>query len=265
MAEDTHKPRRDRSPSYPGLPLEQAIDKARVLYEKERKNSVPVQTVLLKHWGYKSVTTGAATVALAAVKKFGLIVDEGSGASRRVRLTDLALKILLNPDDQARRAAVVEAAMTPPIHAELWKTYSGDLPSDDSLHYELVVNRNFTETGAKEFIAQFRATTSYAGIDSADMFLLGNESNRSEDADDDDGDAYHANRLRTDLGRVFKDPEYKPKDPAVTSIPVLLPGAQSVTIEGRFPISEAAWTQLLAVLNAMKPGLVREPDEPDEH
>lgn len=33
-------------------------------------------------------------------------------------------------------------------------------------------------------------------------------------------------------------------------------GAAPVIIEGRFPMTEDEWTQFLAVLTAMKPGLV---------
>ncbi|HEV2360545.1 MAG TPA: hypothetical protein VGS21_02470 [Acidimicrobiales bacterium] len=35
---------------------------------------------------------------------------------------------------------------------------------------------------------------------------------------------------------------------------------KNVTISGPFPLNEAEWHQLLAVLNAMKPGLVADPD-----
>ena len=49
----------------------------------------------------------------------------------------------------------------------------------------------------------------------------------------------------------------------VLTIPVPIVGGKSVTIEGEFPISEAAWGQFLAVLNAMKPGLVQATDSGD--
>ena len=44
------------------------------------------------------------------------------------------------------------------------------------------------------------------------------------------------------------------------TIPVPIIGGKPVMIEGEFPISEAAWAQFLAVLAAMKPGLVRDPE-----
>ena len=49
------------------------------------------------------------------------------------------------------------------------------------------------------------------------------------------------------------------------TIPVPVIGGAPVPIEGEFPISEAAWSQFMAVLNAMKPGLVSQPvDDEDE-
>ena len=35
-----------------------------------------------------------------------------------------------------------------------------------------------------------------------------------------------------------------------------LPGGRHLLIEGDFPVSEAEWDQFIAVLDAMKPGLV---------
>ena len=41
-------------------------------------------------------------------------------------------------------------------------------------------------------------------------------------------------------------------------------GGSPVTVEGVFPITPAAWDQFIAVLNAMKPGLVASADDADE-
>lgn len=42
------------------------------------------------------------------------------------------------------------------------------------------------------------------------------------------------------------------------SYTIPLMGGAAVVVEGEFPISEQEWAQFLAVLNAMKPGLVGE-------
>ncbi len=43
------------------------------------------------------------------------------------------------------------------------------------------------------------------------------------------------------------------------TIAVPLLGSPPVIVEGKFPVSEAEWTYLMAVLSAMKPGLVLPP------
>ena len=48
----TEKGKRGRSPSYPGLNLEEAIQRTKTLYAHESQNSAHV-AVVLGHWGYK--------------------------------------------------------------------------------------------------------------------------------------------------------------------------------------------------------------------
>lgn len=251
MTEQTQdRTKRERSPAYPGISLGQAIDRAQVLYDQERRNAAPVTTVV-RHWGFSNPSNGAATVALSALEKFGLIAVTGTGSNRKVRLTDLALTILLNPDKTEVAHSIREAALNPPIHRLLWNEYQGDLPSDDTLRYELIVGKRFSERGADNFIGQFRATIAFAKLDPLDS-VAAPDNEPSEPA------APVSEPGRTDLGRVFKEPGYRPKEAGVLTIPVPLAGAEPVTIEGKFPITEAAWGQLMAVLTAMKPGLVKD-------
>jgi hypothetical protein len=59
-----------------------AIRLARELYERERQHPTPVEKIV-QYWGYKGMT-GPAGLSLAALKKFGLMTDEGKGAERVV-------------------------------------------------------------------------------------------------------------------------------------------------------------------------------------
>ncbi len=47
-------------------------------------------------------------------------------------------------------------------------------------------------------------------------------------------------------------------EPGVVTVPVLVPDSGSVSISGRFPISERDWNQLMTVLSAMKLGMVED-------
>lgn len=162
--EEERRKKKGRSPSYPAISLKVAIEKADMLYRREGKHPTPTSTAL-SDIGY-STTSGAGIVALAALKKFGLIEDEGSGMDRVVKLTDLALDIILSPNDDStgKMEAIQHAAMLPPIHSDLWKEFEGSLPSPANLRHNLIRKRNFTDSGANEFIRQFSETIAFAKL-----------------------------------------------------------------------------------------------------
>lgn len=252
---ETEAPRtrsRGRSPSYPGIPLDVAIERARIVDRMEGRNAAPLLAIH-EHWGYKP-NSGPANVALAALKKFGLMEDEGRGSQRVARLTPLARDILLKPDPTEDIRA---AALTPRIHRELWEQHEGRLPSTATLRHDLIVNREFTATGADEFIRQFQRTIAYARLSEAPV------------ANGEAGD--HDQSEQEDQDDETPDPSERPKNKRrggvsgdTMTIPVPIMGGAAVTVEGQFPITEAAWTQFMGVLQAMKPGLVadEEPDAP---
>ena len=159
----TAKRPKGRSPLYPAINLETALQRARQLYEKERLHPTPVTTIVT-HWKYRSLN-GPAAQTLAALKKYGLIEDEGTGEQRKARLSALADAILSHPEEEKRKAGIREAALRPAMHRELWDKYHVDLPSDSNLRWELTHDRGFTETGATEFIRVYKATVQFAPTD----------------------------------------------------------------------------------------------------
>ena len=119
----------------------------------------------MQHWGYKEdSSTGYSCIA--ALKKFGLVDHEGMGDGRQVRLSGLALSILLdkNPDSPERRDALRAAALGPRIHAELWERYGTELPSDQSLKRFLVLERSFNEAAVDELLDEYKVTMAFAGL-----------------------------------------------------------------------------------------------------
>ena len=167
MAAETESPAkrsRTRSPSYPYLDLPTALEKVTVLWNVEGRHPAAV-SVAMQHWGYKEdSSTGYSCVA--ALKKFGLVDHDGMGETRQIRLSALALAILLDRDPASadRRDALRRAALNPRIHAELWERYGADLPSDQTLRRFLVIERNFNEASVDELLAEYKATVAFAGL-----------------------------------------------------------------------------------------------------
>ena len=245
---------RGRSPSYPAIDLEAAVQKVKKLYDIERQHPTPAETVA-RHWNYKGLS-GSAVLSLAALKKFGLIEIEGTGPQRKARVSKLAVNILLNPDADERLTALKQAALRPSIHRELWDKYGAHPPSEANLRWELTQERAFTERGASEFIPQYLSTISFAKLTEDDSVqeLTDEGDNATGDAT---GDSIEDVSYRQPGQRQRPQRQQKMSDDSTTyAVPVAV--GSNVMIEGRFPLSEREWTQFMAVLNAMKPALVSE-------
>jgi hypothetical protein len=236
------------------------MERARELYAKEGQHSAPVEAIV-SYWGYGPKSSGGLGT-LAALKKFGLLEDDGTRAGRVAHLTDLAIDALQHPDADRRREAIRQAALLPTIHAEMWQAYGPDLPSEDRLRFWLRRERGFTDKGASDFVGEYLATLLFAGLDRASLDGL------AGDADEAWAAQVRPRAARDERSRpadVVSSPGTAEVRSTVTvevetlTIPIPLVGAQPVQLTGKFPIPERAWNQLLQVLEAMKPGLVEQP------
>src|SRR5687767_3097199 len=86
--------RKERSPNFPFISLEAALRRCREFFDAEKRGAAPV-SVAAKHWNYSPNSSGGIQT-LAALNAYGLLVDEGRGNDRRVKLSDTALRLLLD-------------------------------------------------------------------------------------------------------------------------------------------------------------------------
>jgi hypothetical protein len=237
------------------------------MYTQAKAHPVPIATVTNKYWGYTSPTTGPASVTYAALKRYGLIDDEGNGDSRVAHLTDLAVKIL-HPNAQ-REEAIREAALRPDIIRDWWERYGTELPPDDALQWEHVINGPFAEDGLNTFLRVYRDTVSYAKLASSDT--VGREIDPDGGSHGDDqgefidgvSGAESSDVHETQAGR----PQWIQREPraGVLTIPIPLPGSDPVVVEFPGKLPEADWDYFLTLLAAMKAGIVASPSsEVDE-
>jgi hypothetical protein len=249
--------RKQRSPSYPGIGLEAALDRARDLYREIGRSPAHVEAAL-KALGYGPKSSGGRTI-IAALKKFGLLNDEGSLDRRQVQLTPLALRIILDDRGESpeRDEAIGTAALSPTIHRELLDRYNGSLPGDDTLRTYLRVDRAFTDRAVKEFVPQFKATVAFAKLGSSDTVSQTIE-DKAEPVIPPDGRT--SNKSMTPPATVNPP---RSDTPPVTDLIAPLPvnvmfgSGEWATLQVSARLSDSDWLQLMAVLNAMKPGLTK--------
>jgi hypothetical protein len=170
---------RHRSPNYPVIGLEKALERAKTIKEKALRHFISVKSAH-EAWDYKS---GVGDQVVAALKAFGLIEVQGAKDKRQLRLTESAWRILGNAPDKAEQ--IEKAALNPEIHKEIWDKYEGPPPSDAVLRDYLLWEREhkFNESTVEGFIAQFRGTIAFAGFDLSDKLSSDDVSNPKNKVD----------------------------------------------------------------------------------
>lgn len=151
---------RHRSPSYPSITINDAIERARTLYALEGKHPALASTAV-SHWGYKQKSSGGLKT-VSTLKSYGLITDAGSGADRTVKLSDTGLAIVqderqISPE---RDALIAEAAFKPKILSEMWVKYRESLPSLETVKHYLVVEKSYNPSAFGDIIRTYKAAVS---------------------------------------------------------------------------------------------------------
>jgi hypothetical protein len=157
-----YKGKKERSPSFPFISLQKAVERAEALNTAHRKEAARLSAVG-QTWGYAAKSSGLLQT-VAALKQFGLLEDLGSGEDRKVILTDLARRILLDTRPGAREQAVREAARRPRLIAEYLGRWVPERPSDSHCLSELHLDRGFTEDAARLFLRIFDETVTFANL-----------------------------------------------------------------------------------------------------
>ena len=148
---------RVRSPAYPSITIDDAVERARVLYKIEGKHPTLAQTAA-SHWGYKPRSSGGLKT-IAALKAYGLLDAEGSGATRKVAVSGDGLKIVMDEraDSPERESKISDLAIKPKILAEMWNLYGTNLPSNDTIKHFLVVERDYNPNAVDDIIKVYRS------------------------------------------------------------------------------------------------------------
>lgn len=154
--------RKERSPSFPFIPLEKALERAKAVADAHKRNPARIP-VVGETWGYGSKSSGLIQT-VAAMKAYGLMEDIGRGEDRRIQLSDLAWRILHDTREGAKAQAIREAALKPRLIAEYAPLWLPERPSDGHCLSELHLDRGFTPEAARLFLRVFDETAAFANL-----------------------------------------------------------------------------------------------------
>lgn len=180
-AQDAKAPR-DRSPSYPIVPLRSAIDRLEAFETFFKRHPAPLDKVGLA-WGMKGKSSQVAQV-LAALKSYGLL--ESDRASRQITISEEGRTYLRAQQDRIKHEILKRAALRPRAIAEYWNRWRADRPPDEICMDELVLKGGFTKAAATNFIRVYDATIDYAGLTESDKAEVVEEPSESDVPGDDE-------------------------------------------------------------------------------
>jgi hypothetical protein len=232
-----------RSPNFPYIPLEQALARAAIIWQHEHRHDVAPETVV-EHWGYSPKSSGGRQT-IAALRHFGLLEGRGD----KIRLTQLAQSIMLGEQGSPQWLQDLrEAALRPSVHKEIWDKYDGHLPSDQNLRRYLIMERSFSEGGAAELISELRATFEFAKLEEGEADNLFSGSGDNFAADEPMASTFTEHPLSNTRQRSNRQIQL-PYSPTAWAV-----------LQASFPLTDDEWDQMLAVLTAMRPALVKQDD-----
>jgi len=156
---------RDRSPSYPIVPLEAALSRL-AEFDAHFKRSAARPEKVGDAWKIK--TKAYADRMAAALKYFGLLEYQGVGKARHVVVSEEGRKYLRAQQEETKYEVAKAAALRPKQIAKFWNQWGIDRPADAACLDDLVLKNGFSEAGAREFLKVYDATITYAKLSDND-------------------------------------------------------------------------------------------------
>lgn len=160
-----------RSPAYPFISLSEAVRRAEQIRDAGATRADMPPETFYQIWGI-GPGSSAARQTMAALNHFDLVDYVGRGDERRVKLSELALQIVLDrqPESIERAQALAKAALAPTIHADLFERYKAFLPADVVIQTYLTRDKGYNDDAARSLIAEYRETLVFSGLtDPANM------------------------------------------------------------------------------------------------
>lgn len=154
---------RMRSPNFPALPLEEAINIVAGLYSKVRKMTIE-REVAAKELGYSGLT-GRSLKVLGALNQYGLIDNVQKG---KCHVTELAEQALHGFPEAEKIGAIQRAAREPGLFRAIFEEFGEQVQSEHAIR-AFLLKRGFTDKGVESALQSFLATQKFAGFDGKEV------------------------------------------------------------------------------------------------
>jgi hypothetical protein len=151
---------------FPFINLEKAIGRARQLFDADQKGREMPIISAFEVWGYSLKSSGGHQT-IAALKIYGLI-KKSSSDSRKIGLTDLALRYFRDEREEEKQKVARHFALAPKLMAALWADWHTTPPADTIARSHLKAERGLNDHGARTLLAIYKENLVFAGLKADD-------------------------------------------------------------------------------------------------
>jgi hypothetical protein len=158
---------RDRSPSFPFIPLKTAVERL-TAFEEHHKRAPTSPDRIGPAWEMRPNSSQAAQT-IAALKAYGLLEPHrGENGARAIIVSEDGRTYLRAQQDSIKRDVLRRAALRPKQIEMCWRDWGADRPADAACLDHLVLSSGFSKDGADKFLRVYDATIGFAGLAKAD-------------------------------------------------------------------------------------------------
>lgn len=153
MSDEADKKMRPRSPEFPFVSLRDAIPRVEQLITANQRHPARIKN-LAPLWNY-SAGSSSFLRTVAALRAFGLVDETGSGDDRKIAVSELGMKMVMDKRPGATEAAIQKAFENCTILSEYRQKWGKRRPSDTVCLSELTLDHGFTDVAARKFISVY--------------------------------------------------------------------------------------------------------------
>jgi hypothetical protein len=149
---------------FPFINLEKAIGRAQELFNADQKGREIALGAAFAVWEYSEKSSGGFQT-IAALKMYGLL---RSGDTRKVGLTDAALRYFRDEREEEKNKLVREFALKPKLISALWTDWHATPPADTIARSHLKAERGLNEQSARSLLSIYKENLAFTQLKAGD-------------------------------------------------------------------------------------------------
>jgi hypothetical protein len=148
---------------FPFINLEKALERAKQLFEADQRGREMAIAGAFAVWGYSEKSSGGYQT-IGALKMYGLLKDSGGGDSRKLALTDEALRYFRDEREEERSKLAKRFALEPKILGALWSDWHASPPADTVARSHLKTEAKLNDQSARSLLAIYKENIAFAEL-----------------------------------------------------------------------------------------------------